>query len=103
MSSSEEKLPISEFYTVIDYVTIFKNAKWWEAIVLYESFSRRSIGFYLWEKKKEAWKRKNKFSFKTLEDWNKLKKAVDQLTPKLSPQKPVNKEETETKNPATTP
>jgi len=103
MSSSEEKLPISEFYTVIDYVTIFKNAKWWEAIVLYESFSRSSIGFYLWEKKKEAWKRKNKFSFKTLEDWNKLKKAVDQLTPKLSPQKPVNKEETETKNPATTP
>jgi len=103
MSSSEEKLPISEFYTVIDYVTIFKNAKWWEAIVLYESFSKRSIGFYLWEKKKEAWKRKNKFSFKTLEDWNKLKKAVDQLTPKLTPQKPVNKEETETKNPATTP
>ena len=103
MSSSEEKLPISEIYTVIDYVTIFKNAKWWEAIVLYESFGKRSIGFYLWEKKKEAWKRKNKFSFKTLEDWNKLKKAVDQLTPKLSPQKPVNKEETETKNPATTP
>ena len=103
MSSSDEKLPISEFYTVIDYVTIFKNAKWWEAIVLYESFGKRSIGFYLWEKKKEAWKRKNKFSFKTLEDWNKLKKAVDQLTPKLSPQKPVNKEETVTKDPATTP
>ena len=103
MSSSEEKLPISEFYSVIDFVTIFKNTKWWEAIVVYESFGKRSIGFYLWEKKKEAWKRKNKFSFKTLEDWNKLKKAVDQLTPKLSPQKPVNKEETETKNPATTP
>jgi len=103
MSSSDEKLPISEFYTVIDSVTIFKNAKWWEAIVVYESFGKRSIGFYLWEKKKEAWKRKNKFSFKTLEDWNKLKNAVDQLTPKLTPQKPIQKEETETKNPAPTP
>ena len=103
MSSSEEKLPISEFYTVIDYITIFKNAKWWEAIVLYESFGKRSIGFYLWENKKEAWKRKNKFSFKTLEDWNKLKKAVDQLAPKLTPQKPVQKEETVTKDPATAP
>jgi len=103
MSSSDEKLPISEFYTVIDSVTIFKNAKWWEAIVVYESFGKRSIGFYLWEKKKEAWKRKNKFSFKTLEDWNKLKNAVDQLTPKLTPQKPFQREETEAKNPASTP
>jgi DNA primase catalytic subunit len=101
MSGSDERLPISEFYTVIDYVTIFKNAKWWEAIVVYESFGKRSIGFYLWEKKKEAWKRKNKFSFKTLEDWNKLKNAVDQLTPKLA-QKPVQKEETEAKNPTST-
>jgi hypothetical protein len=39
-----EKLPISEFYKVIDYVTIFKSAKWWEAIVVYESFGKRSIG-----------------------------------------------------------
>ena len=103
MSSSDEKLPISEFYTVIEYVTIFKNAKWWEAIVVYESFGKRSIGFYLWEKKKEAWKRKNKFSFKTLGDWNKLKNAVDQLTPKLTTQIPVQKEETETKNPPAIP
>jgi hypothetical protein len=83
MSVSDEKLPISEFYTVVDYVTIFKSAKWWEAIVVYGSNGRRSIGFYLWEKRKETWKRKNKFSFRNVDEWNKLKNAVDQLVPKL--------------------
>jgi hypothetical protein len=37
MSDSSEKLPISDFYKVIEYVTIFKSAKWWEAIVVYEA------------------------------------------------------------------
>lgn len=102
MSASDEKLPISEFYTVVDYVTIFKSAKWWEAIVVYESSGRRSIGFYLWEKRKEAWTRKNKFSFKTLDEWNRLKNVVDQLTPKLTMQKLAPKGETETQNPTST-
>jgi hypothetical protein len=33
-----EKLPISEFYKVVDQATIFRSEKWWEAIVLIESF-----------------------------------------------------------------
>jgi hypothetical protein len=49
MTESTEKLPISEFYKVIDYVTIFKSGKWWEAIVVYEAAGRRSIGLYLWK------------------------------------------------------
>ena len=81
---SSEKLPISEFYKVIDYVTIFKSAKWWEAIVVFESPGKRSIGLYLWEKRSDVWKRKNKFSVRSLDEWNKLKNAVDQLAPKLS-------------------
>jgi hypothetical protein len=66
-------------------VTIYKTAKWWEAVVLYESVGKRSIGFYLWVKRNDAWKRKNKFSFRNPEEWNKLKTAAEQLTPKLSP------------------
>jgi hypothetical protein len=81
---SSEKLPISEFYKVIDYVTIFKSAKWWEAIVVFESPGKRSIGFYLWEKRNDVWKRKNKFSVRSLDEWNKLKNAADQLAPKLA-------------------
>jgi hypothetical protein len=82
---TSEKLPISEIYKVIDYVTIFKSSKWWEAIVVFEAYGKRSIGVYLWVKKNDVWKRKNKFSVRNLDEWNKVKNAVDQLASKLSP------------------
>lgn len=80
---TEEKLPISDFYKVVDSVTIFKNQKWWEAIVVFESCGKRSIGMYLWQKREDAWKRKHKFNVRNLEEWSKLKNAVEQLAPKL--------------------
>jgi len=40
---SSEKLPISEFYRVIDSVTIFRNDKWWEAIALIESYGKYRV------------------------------------------------------------
>ena len=80
---TEEKLPISEFYKVVDYVTIFKGQKWWEAVVIFESYGRRSIGLYLWQKRGEAWKRKHKFNIRNMDEWNKLKNAVEQLSPKF--------------------
>jgi hypothetical protein len=81
---TDEKLPISEFYKVVDYATIFKSGKWWEAIVIYEAYGKRSIGLYLWENRNGTWKRKNKFSVRNLDEWNKVKNAVDQLAPKLA-------------------
>jgi len=87
-NKTEEKLPISEFYKVIDYVTIFKSAKWWEAIVVFESAGKKSIGMYLWNKRQDAWKRKQKFTVRDLEEWNKLKNAIEQLTPRLANKQP---------------
>ena len=81
---TSEKLPISEIYKVIDYVTIFKSSKWWEAIVVSEAYGKRSIGVYLWVKRNDVWKRKNKFSVRNMDEWNKLKNAVEQLAPKLA-------------------
>jgi hypothetical protein len=81
---TSEKLPISEVYKVVDYITIFKSSKWWEAIVVYEAYGKRSIGVYLWENRNGVWKRKNKFSVRNLDEWNKVKDAVDQLAPKLA-------------------
>ncbi len=81
---TSEKLPISEIYKVIDYVTIFKSSKWWEAIVVSEAYGKRSIGVYLWVKRNDVWKRKNKFSVRNMDEWNKLKAAVEQLAPKLA-------------------
>jgi hypothetical protein len=83
LTEQSEKLPISEFYKVVDYITIFKSQKWWEAIVVFESYGKRSIGLYLWQKRAETWKRKHKFNVRNLEEWNKLKNAIEQLAPKL--------------------
>jgi hypothetical protein len=83
LTEADEKLPISDFYKVVDYVNIFKSEKWWEAIVVFESFGRRSIGLYLWQNRDGSWKRKHKFNIRNLEEWNKLKSAIEQLTPKL--------------------
>jgi len=80
---AEEKLPISEFYKVIDCATIFKSQKWWEAVVIFESYGKRSIGLYLWQKREDKWKRKHKFNVRNLEEWDKLKNAIEQLAPKL--------------------
>ena len=80
---TEEKLPISEFYKVVDSVTIFKNQKWWEAVVVFESYGKRAIGMYLWQKRQDVWKRKHKFNVRDLEEWEKLKTAVENLAPKL--------------------
>ena len=81
--SETEKLPLSEFYKVIDYTTIFKSEKWWEAIVIIESFGRRSIAMYLWQKRNDTWKRKHKFQIRNLDEWNRVKAAVERLAPKL--------------------
>jgi hypothetical protein len=82
--TAEEKLPISEFYKVIDQITMFKSQKWWEAIVVFEAYGKRSIGLYLWEKRGDVWKRKHKFNVRNLDEWNKLKNGIEQLALKLS-------------------
>ena len=82
--TTEEKLPISEFYKVIDHVTIFKTDLWWEAIVVFETYGKKQFGMYLWQKRNGRWKRKNKFGFRNLDEWSKIKNAVDQLAPRLN-------------------
>ncbi len=81
---ASEPLPLSSIYKVIDYITVFKNEKWWEAVVVIDSFGRRVIAVYLWTKRKDVWKRKHKFQLRSLQDWEKVKGAIDKLIPKLS-------------------
>jgi len=83
-----EPLPLSTFYKVIDHVTIFKSEKWWEAIVIIESFGRRSIAMYLWQNRNGQWKRKHKFQIRNSQEWEKVKGAVDRLAPQLFGQTP---------------
>ena len=49
-----DSLPIASPLKVIDYQTIKKGSGWWLAVVLVESWQKRSIGLYLWQRKKDG-------------------------------------------------
>jgi len=84
MLEGNEALPVSPSLKVVDYKTTSKGAGWWSAVVLQESYGRRQISFYLWQKKKGLWKRKQKFTIQTAKKWKKIEDAMKQLLPGLS-------------------
>jgi len=75
----EEKVPIEAPLKVLEQKTISKRFGWWSAVVLLESWGRRQICFYLWQKVGEKWKRKQKFAIHNAEDWGKISDSVKAL------------------------
>jgi len=84
MSEEKETLPVSPSLKVIDYRTTSKGAGWWSAVVLQESYKRRQISFYLWQKKKGQWKRKQKFTIQSAKKWKNVDSAMKELLPQLT-------------------
>ncbi|UCE95620.1 MAG: hypothetical protein JSV51_07860 [Candidatus Bathyarchaeota archaeon] len=81
---TEEKFPVSETLNVVDGITLVKSDKWWSAVVALESFGRKQICVYLWIKKGDEWKRKQKFIVQRKDNWEEIKTAVDKLMPFLT-------------------
>ena len=79
----EENLPIVPPLKVVDYRTISKGFGWWAAVVLVESWGRRTIGLYLWQKKDKGWSRKQKFTIHDQEKWEMIADYVEELLPGL--------------------
>ncbi|MFH1202428.1 MAG: hypothetical protein V1674_06025 [Candidatus Omnitrophota bacterium] len=82
-SISEEKMPIAPPLNVLKSTTVTKKAGWWMAVVLFESWGRKSIGVYLWQKKKDGWKRKQKFNIHSSDKWKAISEAVSTYLPEL--------------------
>lgn len=81
----EEKVPIIPPLKVIEYKTINKRFGWWSAVVLLESYGRKQVCFYLWQKKPEGgWKRKQKFAIHNQQDWSLVQEAVDGMIETLT-------------------
>ena len=76
----DEKVPIVPPLKVIDQKTINKRFGWWSAVVLLESYGRKQVCFYLWQKKPEGgWKRKQKFAIHNQQDWALIQDAVETM------------------------
>lgn len=76
MSNQEEPLPVDSYITVLKSTTIYKTAKWWQAVILGEANGRKHIGIYLWQKQGEKWKRKHKFKINRQSDYPAINKAI---------------------------
>jgi len=77
-------LPVNEAVKVIEYITTYKTAKWWQAVALVNQFGHDRLAVYLWLFKDGKWKRKHKFSASSMENWEQIKHAGDKLAPKLT-------------------
>jgi len=80
---SEEKFPVSESLKIVQGTTIYKTDKWWAAVTLVESFGRKQIATYLWNKKDNQWKRRQKFVIRKKDEWLQIKEAIEKLLPQL--------------------
>ena len=79
-----EKVPIIAPLKVINYKTINKRFGWWSAVVLLESYGRKQVCVYLWQKRGEVWKRKQKFAIHSQEDWELISNAVNGVIEELT-------------------
>ena len=80
----EEKLPIKPPLKVLKHKTINKQFGWWVAAALVESYAKKQICLYLWQKKDNEWKRKQKFAIHSQEDWELITDAVGGVIEELT-------------------
>lgn len=82
--SETEKVPIIAPLKVISHKTINKRFGWWSAVVLLESYGRKQVCVYLWQKRGDVWKRKQKFAIHSQEDWQFISEAVNNVIEELT-------------------
>lgn len=84
VSDDNEPVPIKPPLKVLKSRTINKKFGWWASVVLLESYAKKQICLYLWQKKDDGWKRKQKFGIHSKEDWQLMKKAVEDFSGELT-------------------
>lgn len=80
---NEQKFPVHEVIKVIEGVNIYRTEKWWKAALLTESYGKRQVTVYQWLKRDEKWKRRQKMSITSKEEWGKIVEACADLVAKL--------------------
>lgn len=85
----EYNFPISEFYKgqVIGAETLTNTGVWWTAILLIKDPKTQKpfIGMYRWQKTKEGWKCRKRFTFKRLDEVKRAVEIIQRLARKLEP------------------
>jgi hypothetical protein len=78
-----EPLPVSARIKVLRSKTLFRSGRWWAAAALIEAFGRKHVALYLWFRRGEFWKRRQKFVFRSKDEWSKAKSIIDSFIEEL--------------------
>jgi len=79
MSEEYEEYPVHKSIRVLKGETVYKTSKWWQACILSESFGRKTVAIYLWQRKDGGWRRVHKLTIGNRQTWNRIKQIVDKL------------------------
>jgi len=91
MAGVSDGYPVDENITVLAGRDIYKSSEWWKAAVYYEYPKKEGdpeVGIYLWHLDDETddWNRKNKYTVKTVEAWEKDRPIIDSLLVRDTPE-----------------
>ncbi|MBI2871300.1 MAG: hypothetical protein HYY14_06280 [Candidatus Omnitrophica bacterium] len=73
----EERPPIAPPLKLVKFRTISKGVGWWSAVVMVESWGKKIVSLYLWQRKDKEWRRKQKFTIRNKENWHAIHTGVD--------------------------
>jgi hypothetical protein len=84
VNPTEEPFPSDPSISIIEGKTIYKNKKWWFAVLLVNSFGHNKVSIYQWQfnEAQGKWKRKQKITFNFAKDWDMSKPIVDDFMKK---------------------
>lgn len=78
----EEEYPIFKDpkIVVLKGTTIYKNKKWWYAVLLTEEWGHKKVKIYMWQfnEKEQKWKRKQHIGINFQKNWEDIRKIVDE-------------------------
>ena len=77
-----EECPVSNYYSVAEAETVFKSDGWWKAVLKIGkkgNYETEEVMVYLWQKRDESWKRRQKYTIKRRNDWRDEADAVESL------------------------
>jgi len=77
-----EEYPVSDYYGVAEGETVFKSDGWWKAVLKIGEkgdYETEEVMVYLWQKRDESWKRRQKYTIKRRSDWKDETDAVESL------------------------
>lgn len=74
------EFPVHDEITVQDGRTVFKDDRWWKAVILYEDFQGLAVAVYVWQNwNGDDWRRQQKYVIRSHEAWEQDRDLIEEF------------------------